>query len=342
LEQIAQDMWTDIESSLLSLNPLPNASPLTQEQWSTLMTDLRSGQAHIIALLKVKTAFWKLLPWILVGLGHGDLSVARETARSAIKQFERDPRREAHHRLTWFWMRPGHLRNALEAFANGSMTVLEVSVVFARQVARLRFVIVVETTIEAKHARVSLARRAHYIGPVAVSLSNRLGMLESLRHKGVFEGFVWRLLSGAHGFSGAGCPLITPRGVCVLAKRQGVCFASGVFFWSASRNPHLPLNSEERWLSTGHLKIETLIHWFSQARHFRKAATALNVSRHPEIIQNPDFMKRGSVSKLHPLLTRIFYNCSFDNVYRSLKSEAHKDHLTKGLSFDDTFRARFR
>ena len=46
------------------------------------------------------------------------------------------------------------------------------------RIASFRFVPAVETTIEVKHQRVSLARRAHHIGGVRISLSNRLGMLQ--------------------------------------------------------------------------------------------------------------------------------------------------------------------
>eukprot|EP00969_Alexandrium_andersonii_P077204 3403919-Alexandrium_andersonii.AAC.1 len=37
---------------------------------------------------------------------------------------------------------------------------------FREQVASFRFVVCVETTIEAKHGRVTQARRSHHIGPV--------------------------------------------------------------------------------------------------------------------------------------------------------------------------------
>ena len=55
-----------------------------------------------------------------------------------------------------------------------------------REIASMRFVSLVETTIEGRHARVALAHRRHPGGPVATSLSNRLPMLEQwIRRKHV-------------------------------------------------------------------------------------------------------------------------------------------------------------
>jgi len=172
-------MWSDIAGSLLALRPLPRSSWLTSEQWASLMQDLRSGQAHLMGLLQIKTQFWKALPWCLVGLASTSDQAARRAAAHCIAQFEKDPRQEAHHRLTWFWMQPGgRLRVGLDLFATTSIPLRELGAFFVSEVAKLRFVIVVETTIENKHARVTLARRTHAIGPVIVSLTNRILMLD--------------------------------------------------------------------------------------------------------------------------------------------------------------------
>ncbi len=176
-------MWRDAEGDLLALCPLPNAAQMRQEDWTILFDELRSAQTHITALLKLKTVFWKQLPWVLVGVAHTDTNIARAAGRSAIEQFNKDPRKEVHHRLTWVWLEPGtHLRKCLEEFVDGEQ-VVEVGVEFARAVARLRFVIVVESTMESRHARVTVSRRSHAIGPVRVSLANRLGLLDSRAHK---------------------------------------------------------------------------------------------------------------------------------------------------------------
>lgn len=70
------------------------------------------------------------------------------------------------------------MRVGLDLFATTSIPLRELGAFFVSEVAKLRFVIVVETTIENKHARVTLARRTHAIGPVIVSLTNRILMLD--------------------------------------------------------------------------------------------------------------------------------------------------------------------
>ena len=50
--------------------------------------------------------------------------------------------------------------------------------------ASWRFISVAESTIESKHAKVSLAEKSHPIGPTRVSLANRLPLLERLLLRG--------------------------------------------------------------------------------------------------------------------------------------------------------------
>ena len=49
---------------------------------------------------------------------------------------------------------------------------------FKKTIAKYKFVPVVETTIESKHQKVSTEEKRHHIGPVRVSLSNRMPWLE--------------------------------------------------------------------------------------------------------------------------------------------------------------------
>ena len=52
------------------------------------------------------------------------------------------------------------------------------------EIAKLRFIICVEASIESKHARVTQALRIRHIGPTRVSLSNRLLLLERWLSRG--------------------------------------------------------------------------------------------------------------------------------------------------------------
>jgi hypothetical protein len=126
----------------------------------------------------LKMDSWSRLPWLLCGLASTKTQTQIDIAQRAIAQFDKDPRRSCHHRLTWAFLHPGGpLRSGLDWLARGA-PLGECNSEFREAVAGLRMTIVVETTIEAKHARVSLARRTHYVGPVRVSLSNRLPLLE--------------------------------------------------------------------------------------------------------------------------------------------------------------------
>ena len=72
-----------------------------------------------------------------------------------------------------------HFRLALDNFAAGATREEAGGVEWLEPLAKWRFVSVVETTVEAKHARVQHASRlARNMGPVRVSLSNRLPLLE--------------------------------------------------------------------------------------------------------------------------------------------------------------------
>ena len=151
----------------------------------------------MMALLKLKLDHWKKLPWLLCGLAHSDESVGRRIGQEALEQFSRDPRAECHHRLTWQLLQPGsEFRTGLDDFLGGS-PLHGCNRLFQEQVATFRFMIIVETTVESKHARVSAVRRAHAVGPVKVSLANRMPLLERwLKRKHVQVIDVVQSLSG--------------------------------------------------------------------------------------------------------------------------------------------------
>lgn len=135
----------------------------------------------------MKTAYLQKLPWLFAALAHPCEETARRMAVKIKEQWESDPRPEAHHRITAELMQPGLFRDGLEAFLQGA-ALRDLPLDFQLRVGTFRFVPVVETTIEEKHARVSLAKRRHHIGPVRVSLSNRLPLLERWILRGQVSG----------------------------------------------------------------------------------------------------------------------------------------------------------
>ena len=67
----------------------------------------------------------------------------------------------------------------LLAFVNG-LARMECGMGFLDEVATFMLWPTAETTVEEKHARVSMAKRKHYIAPVRVSLSNGFPLFERL------------------------------------------------------------------------------------------------------------------------------------------------------------------
>ena len=142
--------------------------------------DWRMGATKVMTLLTLKTECWKQLPWLLIGLAATNEEDARKVANAILDKWAVDPRREVHHRITWQLLQPGsQFVNQLQDFADGRPRD-QLSRRFLTEVAKYRFIPIVETTIEEKHARVSQGWRQHYISPVRVSLCNRMPMLERL------------------------------------------------------------------------------------------------------------------------------------------------------------------
>ena len=128
-----------------------------------------------MALFRIKTCLWRILPHICVGFAvlFHDIEQARQLGHAILEMFEQDPRMEAHHRITWKLLRPGSaFRVALEQFVQGT-DPCELPIRFIFQVALFRYIPIAETTIEEKHARVALTQKGN-IAPVRISLANRL------------------------------------------------------------------------------------------------------------------------------------------------------------------------
>jgi hypothetical protein len=131
----------------------------------------------MLFLLKLKTAYLENLPWLFCALAHPNEAVARDYASRIRDSWLLNPHPEMHHRVTADLMQNEEFMAGLEAFINGTPRS-ECNVVFRERIAAFRFVPVVETSIESKHARTTLARRMHHLGPVRISLANRLPFLE--------------------------------------------------------------------------------------------------------------------------------------------------------------------
>ena len=147
------------------------------------MGDLAVVKGSMRTLFDFKTANLYQLPAILQGLACFDEDRARKIGNKIIELIAQDPRREAHEDLTWKFIRPdSKFKQEFDLFMSGRPR-RECSRAFRYQLACWRFGSAVETAIEARHARTTMANRRHHIGPVRFSLSNRLPLLEEKLRK---------------------------------------------------------------------------------------------------------------------------------------------------------------
>lgn len=157
---------------------------MTPEETLRINDELELGRAHIELQLRTKLDFWNRLPWLLVALAHVDEMEARAAARRAVEMFNLTPYKELHHRKTWKWLQPGGaLRAHVDNFIAGSPR-MSLPPWVLRLLAEFRFIIIVESSIEAKHSKVKLSS-AWKIGPVRISLANRLALIEQMISKDV-------------------------------------------------------------------------------------------------------------------------------------------------------------
>ena len=94
-----------------------------------------------------------------------------------LRTIEVEPRPETHHRYTVKVLFNPDFLAGLKKFV-GWEPRSQCGHTFLWHVGVLRLTPVVETTIEEKHARTTVARRAHHIGPARISLANRLPWME--------------------------------------------------------------------------------------------------------------------------------------------------------------------
>ena len=85
------------------------------------MEDFGKGRAAMMTYIRLKTDYLQRLPWMLCALAHLDESVARRFGEKCRAAWLRDPRPQAHHRVTCRWMMDGGaLRTNLDRFIGGA------------------------------------------------------------------------------------------------------------------------------------------------------------------------------------------------------------------------------
>ena len=147
---------------------------LSDDDRATVMRDFDAGLAHLQLGLQVKMDCWSRLPWKLCGLAHWDQDIARRIALESINQFDEfageDPTYVHHHATILFLKRGGALRIHVEAFADGQDMQADLKL----EVAKLRFIPIVERTIEAPHAIIKRRSGNQFRTGTQVSLTLRI------------------------------------------------------------------------------------------------------------------------------------------------------------------------
>ena len=161
---------------------------MSSSEWETLLNSYDQLKEAMLLLLQTKTNYMKCLQFLFFGLAAISETDARTCAKLCVDAFEADPRQEAHSAVTWKLMKPGSwFHEELTQFIQGTLRS-SCSVAFQIQIATWRFGSACETTIEAKHQRVSMSSKGKSLGPVRVSLANRMPMLQRNLLSGHYDG----------------------------------------------------------------------------------------------------------------------------------------------------------
>ena len=180
LRTVLEDCWEHVRQEVMA-GDVAILHPLAPEDLELLENDMLSATTAISTWAQSRCDFWIRLPWALAGLASPHEEQARALCVRLCRTFDLDPRPPpVHHVRTWTYMRSeSPFRQDLNRFCAG-VPRSALSAQTLEEIAKLKFMPIAETTIEAKHQRVSLAKKKHSIGPVKVSLANRLPMLERM------------------------------------------------------------------------------------------------------------------------------------------------------------------
>ena len=173
LDAVLEELRWQSEAAILEVAGHTGAEP---EDVQRVMQDWGAGRTLIQATLQIKMRFWTLIPWRLAALLAPDVAAARAAAAQALAQYDQDPEEARHHRVSNEVL--GH-SSAFRADVVRCAVGEAMPVALAGRLSVMRFMPIVERTIEQKHALVSLALGRRRRSPTAVSLANRLVEFEA-------------------------------------------------------------------------------------------------------------------------------------------------------------------
>ena len=107
----------------------------------------------------------------------------------AVEMFQKTPLKDLHHRTTWKWLAPdSQYRAEVDKFIAGASR-LTLPRWFLSALCEFRLIPIAESIIEQKHSTVALDAGHRRVGPVRVSLSNRMKLMETMFDQDPIQSF---------------------------------------------------------------------------------------------------------------------------------------------------------
>ena len=147
LRTICEDMFAKSMAAILEF-----CQGLADREFQSVTNGFSEAKSTLLALILLKIQFWLTIPWKLAGMFHWNSSLAAESARECLDQWERQPVDAHRHRVSGDVLSPGgRWRHQVQQLAQG-VPLLKLSVPFIIRCAELGFMPVVERLMEQSHA----------------------------------------------------------------------------------------------------------------------------------------------------------------------------------------------
>lgn len=190
LEDLFDELANRGVAEITTYEPPHGATVISANEQADIVLNFQQGARSGFTILRLKNDYIFRPPVNLAGLAVENEEEARKYGLRARATFLKDPRKAAHDSRTWRLMQPGCIfRESLDKFLDDpTFTRESLPSEFLFEVAVFALGMAPETLIEQRHAIATLALKKHFLGPVRLSLSNRLPMVERWIRLGFFDG----------------------------------------------------------------------------------------------------------------------------------------------------------
>jgi len=157
----------ELESYLIELMAIADSSvimicatfALDEHEKKDLALEFSSARTAVLTFLKLKFAYWRVLPYKAAVLAHPDVDTSRAILRECLLEFEQDRDKGHRHPLTLkLFAEKGGLRAEMECFFRGA--ALNILPALLCMAARIMLIPLNERSIEARHRDVALGVRS--------------------------------------------------------------------------------------------------------------------------------------------------------------------------------------